>query len=135
MRNETDRALADLVENYEHAFNANEAGVMNDLFANDAIFVNFGGKLVRGKESLYRSQALVFGPGGPLEDVSVDYAVESVTYLAPGLAAVHVRQRTARSEADGVERSGDPLEAMFVIIAELVDGAWRIRIGQNTPVT
>ncbi|NYH78428.1 uncharacterized protein (TIGR02246 family) [Actinopolyspora biskrensis] len=135
MRNETDRALADLVESYEHAFNANEAGAMNDLFANDPVFVNFGGKLVRGKESLYRSQSAVFGPGGPLEDVSVDYTVESVTHLAPGLAAVHARQRTARSEAGGAEWSGDPVEAMFMVIAELVDGEWRIRIGQNTPVT
>lgn len=131
----TDRALVELVENYERAFNANEAGVMNDLFASDPVFVNFGGRLVRGKESLYRSQALVLGPGGPLEEVSVGYAVESVTHLAPGLAAVHARQRTAPSGTDDVERSGDPMEAMFLIVAELVEGEWRIRIGQNTPVT
>lgn len=135
MRNGADRALNDLIKHYEHAFNTNDAKSMNDLFADDPVFVNFGGTLVEDKESLYRAQEFVFGPGGPLEDLRVSYTVESITHLAAGLAVVHSRQRTLRTGTAAPERSRDPMEAIFMVVAQLADAEWRIKIGQNTPVT
>ncbi|ASR37750.1 DUF4440 domain-containing protein [Prauserella marina] len=135
MNTETDHALNDLVRHYEHAFNTNEAKSMNDLFADDPIFVNFGGNLVDDKEALYRAQAFVFDQGGPLENLSVSYTVESITHLAEGLAVVHARQRALRSGAASAGPREDPMEAILLIVAQLDDGGWRIRIGQNTPVT
>ncbi|MCP2237722.1 YybH family protein [Prauserella halophila] len=124
-----------LIKRYEHAFNTNDAKSMNDLFVDDPIFVNFGGNLVDDKESLYRAQAFVFGPGGPLENLSVSYTVEKITDLPEGLAAIHARQRTLRSDADAEDQRTDSMEAIFLVVAELVDGTWKIKIGQNTPVT
>ncbi|MQA10210.1 MAG: SgcJ/EcaC family oxidoreductase [Pseudonocardiaceae bacterium] len=135
MHTGTDRAQNDLIKHYEHAFNTNDANSMNDLFVDDPIFVNFGGNLVDDKESLYRAQAFVFGQGGPLENISVSYTVESITHLTAELAVIHSRQRTLRSEADTQDQRKDPMEAIFMVIAQLIDGEWRIKIGQNTPVT
>lgn len=86
--------MDDLIKRYERAFNAGDAKSMNALFVEDPVFVNFGGNLVDDRESLYRIQRFVFGPGGPLEDVSVSYTIERITHLTAGLAVIHARQRT-----------------------------------------
>nr|MDT0667116.1 hypothetical protein [Micromonospora sp. DSM 115978] len=65
---------------YERAFNTNDARMMNDLFAADPVFVNFGGQVVHGKDDLYRAQQLVFEAGGPLEHVRVAYVVFSTIF-------------------------------------------------------
>ncbi|MDA3646686.1 SgcJ/EcaC family oxidoreductase [Saccharopolyspora indica] len=133
MNTGTDRALTELIERYEHAFNTNDAKAMNDLFADTPVFVNFSGNLVKDKESLHRAQSFVFGPGGPLEAISVSYAVESITHLSAELAVIHARQRTRRTETTDNDRE-DPMEAIFMAVAQRTGGEWQIKIGQNTPV-
>ncbi|WP_018636474.1 SgcJ/EcaC family oxidoreductase [Parafrankia elaeagni] len=120
---------------YEHAFNTNDARAMNDLFADEPVFVNFGGQLVHGKADLYRAQEFVFGPGGPLEHVRVRYLVLSTIFLSTDVAVVHSRQRSLAADGALVETDTDPMEAMFTVVLTMNGGPWRIRVGQNTPVT
>lgn len=131
----TNGALNDLIKRYEYAFNTNDAKFMNDLFVDDPVFVNFGGNLVNDKEALYQAQLFVFGPGGPLESTRVSYTVERITHLTDALAVIHARQRTLVFEDDVEGDRKDPMEAIFLVLAEWADGSWRIKIGQNTPVT
>ncbi|NIJ10017.1 uncharacterized protein (TIGR02246 family) [Saccharomonospora amisosensis] len=128
--------MGNLIKRYEHAFNTNDAKSMNALFVEDPVFVNFGGNLIDDRESLYRVQRFVFGSGGPLEDISVSYTVERITHLTAGLAVIHARQRTLGADTATTDQPRkDPMEAIFMVVAELVGDEWRIRIGQNTPVT
>ncbi|WP_030106457.1 SgcJ/EcaC family oxidoreductase [Actinoalloteichus caeruleus] len=131
----SDRILTALVRDYEHAFNTNDARFMNDLFADDPVFVTFGGNLVDGKEELYRAQAAVLAPGGVLEHTSVSYTVERITRLDTGVAVIHARQRTRHSGTTDERAGKDPMESVLMLVAQLDDRGWRIRIGQNTPVT
>lgn len=124
-----------LIGAYEQAFNTNDARAMNDLFAAEPIFVNFGGQLVYGKEDLYRAQEFVFGPGGPLEHVRVRYLVLSTIFLSTEVAVVHSRQRSLTADGALLDADADPLEAMFAVVLTRDGGPWRIRVGQNTPVT
>lgn len=121
---------------YEKAFSDNDAKGMNALFSDDTIFVNFNGNVVFGSEQLYRAQALVFEPGGALENIDVRYLVESLVFLAPDIAVAHTRQRSV--EADGTLSNGDadPMQSILalVLVRDEQQG-WRIRVGQNTPVT
>ena len=135
------RELVRLVGQYEDAFNANDANAMNALFAAEPVFVNFNGIVVSDKDALLKAQQAVFAEGGPLAAVEVTYTVEKVTHLAPGLAAVHSRQRTRRPDnernTDGEQDTNggaDPMEAVFLIVARRTGDEWRIVLGQNTPV-
>jgi len=108
--------------------------MMNDLFAPEPIFVNFGGQLVQGKDELYRAQEFVFGPGGPLEHVQVRYVVLSTTFLSADVAVIHSRQRSVAPDGTLVDLGEDSLEAVFTVVLVRNDGHWHIKVGQNTPV-
>jgi uncharacterized protein (TIGR02246 family) len=129
---ESDRKeIAEIVASYETAFNGNDAKAMNALFSDDTIFVNFGGNLVFGAEDLYRAQAFVFDPGGPLENVEVRYLVESIRFLTPDIAVAHTRQQSA----DLTSGATDQMASIFTLVLMRDEQRrWRIRVGQNTPV-
>ncbi|WP_330228665.1 SgcJ/EcaC family oxidoreductase [Nocardia sp. NBC_00508] len=124
-------AALPLLVRYEDAFNANDADSMNALFWEDSTFVNFGGGLVIGRGELLVKQRLVFAPGGPLHEVSVAYQHEVTIELTPTVAQMVARQRTR----DSVDPTRDPMHGVIILTAELRDGEWRIRTGQNTPVS
>lgn len=124
----TDQVMA-VLQQYQAAFNTNDAAAMNALFTTDASFVNFGGRLVIGRDALYQAQLVVFAPDGPLAGVRVTYTVEHLEFLDGSEAIVHARQRTA--DHDGTR---DPMEAIFTLLVRRTDRRWRIRLGQNTPV-
>ena len=128
-----DSPLTSLLETYERAFNRNDALMMNGLFAEDCTFVSFGGNVVRGKEALHAAQVAVFEPDGPLASISVCYRPEHITMLSETVAVVHARQRTLGDDGEPID-GPDPMEAVFTVTAQRVDGRWLIRMGQNTPV-
>lgn len=134
MHADADHELTALIKQYEHAFNDNDALGMNDLFAADPVFVNFAGNMVSDKGVLLTAQQAVFAEGGPLADIHVSYTVEKITHLAPGLAAVHSRQRTRRTDGGTVKTGHDLMEAVFLIVSRRTGAGWRIVLGQNTPV-
>lgn len=120
-----------VLERYEGAFNSNDAEGMNALFWEDSTFVNFSGSVAVGRDELLGKQRFVFGAGGPLHDVSVEYHLEAAIELAPAIVQIVARQRT-RGSAD---LKGDPMHGVIILTLERRDGEWRIRTGQNTPVT
>lgn len=119
--------LRDLVQRYQSAFNTNDAAAMNALFADDVSFVNFGGRLVEGRQNLLRAQRFVFERGGALEKVSVTYEIERVTLLSDTVVVVHARQRSKDRDTQD-----DPMEAIFTLVLQRGDEGWRIKVGQNT---
>ena len=134
MHVEADQDLIEVIEQYEAAFNSNDAYAMNDLFAPDPVFVNFAGDMVLDKGVLLRAQQAVFSEGGPLAGIDVSYTVEKVTYLASDVAAVHSRQRSQPPNRTATDRRNDPLEAVFLAVLRRTEAGWRIVLGQNTPV-
>lgn len=129
-------AVLEIAAAYEAAFNSNDARAMNSLFTDDATFVNFGGELVFGKEPLHQAQAAVFDRGGVLEHIHVRYLTEAVAFPDHDSALVHLRQRSARADRTLVDAMPDPMEGILTLVLVLTaSGDWRIRAGQNTPVT
>ncbi|TDC94305.1 SgcJ/EcaC family oxidoreductase [Actinomadura sp. 7K507] len=128
--------VTEVVQSYESAFNRNDAKAMNALFSEDTVFVNFGGNLVFGADLLYQAQAHVFAPGGALEGIHVRYSVESVLFLSPDIAVVHARQRSATAGDRLSTTDKDPMESILqMTLMQDVQGRWRVRAAQNTPVT
>ncbi|GAA5043046.1 SgcJ/EcaC family oxidoreductase [Nocardia callitridis] len=121
----------DVIVAYESEFNANDAAAMNALFTPDCTFVNFGGVLVDGRSDLLIAQKLVFDEGGVLQDISVTYTVERIIELTPNLCQIVAQQRTKGRE----QAESDPMHSRLVLTTQLIDNTWRIRTGQNTPVS
>lgn len=125
--------VLDLLSRYETAFNSNDPDTMASLFAEDCTFVNFGEAVVLGRSDLHRAQSQVFTAGGPLESIQVTYRPEHATLLDADHAVVHARQRTMAP--NGELLGDDPMEAVFTLVLARTEKGWRIRMGQNTPVS
>ncbi|WP_181696367.1 SgcJ/EcaC family oxidoreductase [Nocardia sp. GTS18] len=123
-------AAVRVLERYEGAFNSNDAEAMNALFWDDSTFVNFSGSVATGRDELLAKQRFVFGVGGPLHNVDVQYHLEKTIELAPTFVQVVARQRT-RGSADPAQ---DPMHGVVIFTLEQRASEWRIRTGQNTPV-
>jgi uncharacterized protein (TIGR02246 family) len=52
--------LRHLVQVYQDAFNTNDAAGMSKLFTEDTTFVNYSGRIIRGRALLHRAQEAVF---------------------------------------------------------------------------
>jgi len=124
-------AAVNLLVRYENAFNTNDADSMNALFWDDSTFINFGGGLVNDRDELLAKQRFVFAPGGPLHGVTVHYKHEATIELTPSIMQLVARQRTR----DSTDPAHDPMHGMIILTAEFRDDEWRIRTGQNTPVS
>ncbi|MFD4406897.1 YybH family protein [Nocardia sp. NPDC058499] len=127
----TNSEALNLLVRYEDAFNGNDADSMNALFWEDSTFVNFGGGLVTDRDELLAKQRFVFAPGGPLHDVDVTYRHEVTVELTPTVVQIVARQRTR----DSTDPAHDPMHGVIILTAEFRDDDWRIRTGQNTPVS
>lgn len=133
IRKPVPQEVLDLLFRYETAFNANDSDKMASLFTEDCTFVNFGGNLVLGRSNLHRAQSEVFATGGPLELIEVTYLPEHAELLDTEHALVHARQHTMSS--NGEPLAEDSMEAVFTILLTRTSTGWRIRMGQNTPVS
>ena len=125
---------SEVIRLYEAAFNANDADAMAALFLEDVVFVNFSGAVVHGRDRLHRAQAFVFGPGGPLEQVSVRYEVEGLIELEGGISVLHARQRGLGTDGQVAPVGEDAMHAILMLLLVRTGEGWRIRVGQNTPV-
>ncbi|MGW6728173.1 SgcJ/EcaC family oxidoreductase [Nocardia sp. NPDC055029] len=124
-------AAVRVLERYEGAFNSNDADGMNALFWEDSTFVNFSGSVAAGRDELLTKQRFVFGANGPLHDVNVHYHLEKTIELAPTFVQVVARQRTRGSD----DSAPDPMHGVIILTLEQRASEWRIRTGQNTPVS
>ncbi|WP_370010731.1 hypothetical protein [Nocardia cyriacigeorgica] len=76
-------------------------------------------------------QRFVLAPGGPLHGVSVRYRHEGTVRLAATVVQIVARQRTC----DHGGPADDPMHGVIILTVECRNDEWRIRTGQNTPVT
>lgn len=125
--------VLELLSRYETAFNSNDPDTMASLFTENCTFVNFGGNLVIGRSDLHRAQSQVFAAGGPLESVEVTYRPEHAELIDADHALLHARQRTSTTNEEPL--ANDPMEAIFTIVLTREATGWRVRMGQNTPVS
>ncbi|MBL1075847.1 SgcJ/EcaC family oxidoreductase [Nocardia sp. 2] len=127
----TTAAAATVLEQYEAAFNTNDADAMNALFWDEATFVNFSGSVSTNRADLLAKQRFVFAENGPLHDISVRYDVERTIELAPSFVQVVARQHSRDTSAS----TPDPMHGVIILTLEQRESEWRIRTGQNTPVS
>ncbi|MFD7655647.1 SgcJ/EcaC family oxidoreductase [Actinosynnema sp. NPDC059797] len=104
-----------------------------DLFAEDGVIVNFGGRRVRGRERIREAMAAALST--PLADVTTRHEVVDVAFLRPDVALADVVKHVSDGRAESAKEStgafGERGRMSFVLVK---DAAWRIALAHTTPV-
>jgi uncharacterized protein (TIGR02246 family) len=124
-----ERALHGMVYQLEAAWNAADSASFAALFAEDADFIHILGGYYTGRAAIEAGHRMIFGT--IYKGSSVRYSVEKIRFLRPDVAIIFLRKFLQFPEG-GVATE---LEARPTIIAEGVDGSWRIVALQNTRIT
>jgi uncharacterized protein (TIGR02246 family) len=124
-----ERALHGMVYHLEAAWNAADDGAFAEPFADDADFIHILGGYYTGRAAIEAGHRMIWGT--IYKSSTVRYSVEKIRFLRPDVAIVSLRQFLQFFE-DGQPRE---LEARPTIIAEQVDGKWRIVALQNTRIS
>jgi uncharacterized protein (TIGR02246 family) len=124
-----EKALHGLVYQLEAAWNAADATGFAALFGEDADFIHILGGYYTGRAAIEAGHRMIFGT--IYKGSTVRYSVEKIRFLRPDISIVFLRQFLQFREG------GTPseLEARPTIVAEQVDGKWRIAMLQNTRIT
>lgn len=124
-----ERALHGMVYQLEAAWNAADSTAFAAPFADDADFIHIIGGYYTGRAAIEAGHRMIFGT--IYKGSTVHYSVEKIKFLRSDVAMVFLRQHLQFSE-NGVAVE---LDARPTIVAENVDGAWRITALQNTRIT
>jgi uncharacterized protein (TIGR02246 family) len=124
-----ERALHGMVYQLEAAWNAADATTFAALFADDADFIHILGGYYAGRAAIEAGHRMIFGT--IYKGSTVRYSVEKIRFLRPDVAIILLRQFLQFPEGGA---AGD-VEARPTIVAEKVDGNWRITAMQNTRIT
>jgi uncharacterized protein (TIGR02246 family) len=124
-----ERALHQLVYQLEAAWNAGDGGGFAEAFAEDADFIHILGGYYTGRAAIEAGHRMIFGT--IYKGSTVRYSVEKIRFLRPDVAVVFLRQFLQFHEGG----AAGELEARPTLIAEKVDGSWRIVTLQNTRIT
>jgi uncharacterized protein (TIGR02246 family) len=124
-----ERALHGMVYQLEAAWNAADSTSFAALFAEDADFIHILGGYYTGRAAIEAGHRMIFGT--IYKGSTVRYSVEKIRFLRPDVAIVFLRQFLQFREGG----APSDLEARPTIIAEKVDGNWRIVALQNTRIT
>jgi uncharacterized protein (TIGR02246 family) len=124
-----ERALHGMVYHLEGAWNAADGAGFAALFADDADFIHLLGGYYTGRAAIEAGHRMIFGT--IYKGSTVRYSVEKIRFLRPDLAVIFLRQFLQLFE-DGAPKE---LEARPTIVAENLDGKWRIVLLQNTRIT
>jgi len=124
-----ERALHGMVYQLEAAWNAADSASFAALFAEDADFIHILGGYYTGRAAIEAGHRMIFGT--IYKGSSVRYSVEKIRFLRPDVAIIFLRQFLQFQEGG----SATELEARPTIVAEKVDGSWRIAALQNTRIT
>ncbi len=124
-----ERALHGMVYQLEAAWNAADSASFAALFADDADFIHILGGYYTGRVAIEAGHRMIFGT--IYKGSSVRYSVEKIRFLRPDVAIIFLRQYLRFQEGGAASE----LEARPTIIAEKVDGNWRIAALQNTRIT
>ncbi len=128
MTNE-ERALHGMVYQLEQAWNAADGSAFAAPFTEDADFIHILGGYYTGRSAIEAGHRMIFGT--IYKSSTVRYSVERIRFLRPDVALVFLRQYLQLLE-DGQPRE---LEARPTIVAESVDGEWKIAAMQNTRIS
>jgi len=128
MRTE-ERALHKLVYQLESAWNAGDGDAFARLFADDADVIHILGGYYSGRETIRAGHRMIFGT--IYKDSTIHYSVEKIKFLRPDIAIVFLRQHLRLAESSVVPE----LDARPTIVAESIDGKWRIVALQNTRIS
>ncbi len=123
-----ERALHGMVYHLEGAWNAADSAGFAACFAEDADFVHILGGYYTGRAAIEAGHRMIFGT--IYKGSTVRYSVEKIRFLRPDLAVIFLRQFLQFFE-DGAPRE---LESRPTIVAENLDGKWRIVLLQNTRI-
>src|SRR5271169_3879012 len=124
-----ERALHGTVYQLEAAWNAADSASFAALLADDADFIHILGGYYSGRAAIEAGHRMIFGT--IYKGSTVRYSVEKIRFLGPEVALIFLRQHLQLFE-DGQPRE---LEARPTIVAENVDGKWRIAALQNTRIS
>jgi uncharacterized protein (TIGR02246 family) len=128
MRTE-ERALHTMVYQLESAWNAGDGDAFAALFADDADVIHILGGYYSGRETIRAGHRMIFGT--IYKGSTVHYRVEKIKFLRPDIAIVFLRQHLELTEDSVVPE----LDARPTIVAENIDGKWRIVALQNTRIS
>jgi len=124
-----ERALHKMVYQLESAWNAGDGDAFAGLFAEDADVIHILGGYYSGRETIRAGHRMIFGT--IYKGSTIHYSVEKIKFLRPEIAMVFLRQHLELAEGGVVPE----LDARPTIIAENVDGKWRIVALQNTRIS
>ena len=124
-----ERALHGMVYQLEAAWNAADSTGFAALFGEDADFIHILGGYYTGRAAIEAGHRMIFGT--IYKGSTVRYNVEKIRFVRPDVAMIFLRQFLQFREG-GVATE---LEARPTIVAEQVDGSWRIAALQNTRIT
>ena len=128
MRTE-ERELHKLVYQLESAWNAGDGDAFAALFADDADVIHILGGYYTGKETIRAGHRMIFGT--IYKGSNVHYSVEKIKFLRPEIAIAFLRQHLELAEGSVVSE----VDARPTIVAENIDGKWRIVTLQNTRIS
>jgi uncharacterized protein (TIGR02246 family) len=118
-----------MVYQLEAAWNAADSASFAALFAEDADFIHILGGYYTGRAAIEAGHRMIFGT--IYKGSSVRYSVEKIRFLRPDVAMVFLRQFLQFQEGG----SATELEARPTLVADRIDGSWRIAALQNTRIT
>ena len=124
-----EKALHAMVYQLEAAWNTADSASFAALFADDADFIHVLGGYYAGRAAIEAGHRMIFGT--IYKGSSVRYSVEKIKFLRPDVAIIFLRQFLQFYEGGAPSE----LEARPTIVAEKVDGSWRIANMQNTRIT
>jgi uncharacterized protein (TIGR02246 family) len=124
-----EKVLHAMVYQLEAAWNTADSASFAALFADDADFIHVLGGYYAGRAAIEAGHRMIFGT--IYKGSSVRYSVEKIKFLRPDVAIIFLRQFLQFYEGGAPSE----LEARPTIVAEKVDGSWRIANMQNTRIT
>lgn len=112
----------------------NDVAGFPDLFTEDGVVVNYGGRRVRGRETLREAMAAALN--SPLAHIATKHEVRDVTLLRPDLALADVIKHVSDGRPEEVKQATGAFDGRgqmsFVLLKE--EGTWRIALAHTTPI-
>ena len=124
-----ERALHGMVYQLEQARNAADGAAFAAPFTEDADFIHILGGYYTGHAAIEAGHRMIFGT--IYKGSTVRYSVEKIRFLRSDVAMVFLRQYLQFFE-DGHARE---LEGRPTIVAQQVEGKWKIAAMQNTRIS
>jgi uncharacterized protein (TIGR02246 family) len=123
-------AIERIIGDTETAFNTNDADLLAEHMARDAVTVGVNGVALYGRDQVLDAARSLFA--GPLRDQYARYDIDEVRFLRPDIALVH--ERAIATDAEGTPIDLDHTMSALYVLAEQ-DGRWWVVARQNTLIS